>query len=421
MSPTERRDDSTTFTPNQRLAVHRWFRYSAGFSGAWAADVVAEALPRGGVVFDPFAGVATTLIAAQSQGCDAVGVEAHPLVTRIARAKLDWSTPPAAFSTLAEAVHQAAATLPTTPLDAYPELVRRIFEDDALAELDRLKRAIDAHADPDTPAGRLCWLALLAILRSCSGAGTAPWQYVLPDRRKAQVASPLPSFAAQCRLMAEDMASLQRQAPAPGAARLLQADARTLEGVADASVDLVLTSPPYPNNYDYADATRVELSFLGEVERWADLHDAVRQHLLRSCSQHTRKERLEVEALLDDPLLGPIRPALDDVCARLSALRAERKGHKAYDTMIAAYFADLARVWQALGRVCRPGARACFVIGDSAPYGVYVPVDLWLGVLAEATGFAVEGFEQTRARNIKWKNRKHRVPLKEGHLRVRRV
>ena len=64
------------------------------------------------------------------------------------------------------------------------------------------------------------------------------------------------------------------------------------------------------------------------------------------------------------------------------------------------------------------GATVCFVIGDSAPYGVYVPVVPWLGALAEAAGFHAWRFEETRQRNIKWKNRKHRVPLKEGRLWV---
>jgi hypothetical protein len=60
----------------------------------------------------------------------------------------------------------------------------------------------------------------------------------------------------------------------------------------------------------------------------------------------------------------------------------------------------------------------CFVVGDSAPYGVYVPVERWLGELALAAGFHSYSFEKTRDRNVKWKNRKHRVPLKEGRLWV---
>ena len=58
----------------------------------------------------------------------------------------------------------------------------------------------------------------------------------------------------------------------------------------------------------------------------------------------------------------------------------------------------------------------CWVVGDSAPYGVYCPIDRWIGDLALASGFREYSFEKLRDRNIKWKNRKHRVPLKEGLL-----
>lgn len=78
----------------------------------------------------------------------------------------------------------------------------------------------------------------------------------------------------------------------------------------------------------------------------------------------------------------------------------------------------MATVWQALRRITRQGATACFVIGDSAPYGVHVPVERWLGDLAVAAGFKSYRFEKLRDRNTKWKNRKHRVPLHEGRLWV---
>jgi len=59
------------------------------------------------------------------------------------------------------------------------------------------------------------------------------------------------------------------------------------------------------------------------------------------------------------------------------------------------------------------------VVGDSAPYGIYVPVDKWLGELAISAGFKSYYFEKTRDRNVKWKiSRKHKVPLHEGRLWV---
>src|SRR5437764_6659490 len=32
--------DSSTFAPNMSLPVHRWFRYSAGFSAEWVESVI---------------------------------------------------------------------------------------------------------------------------------------------------------------------------------------------------------------------------------------------------------------------------------------------------------------------------------------------------------------------------------------------
>ena len=86
--------------------------------------------------------------------------------------------------------------------------------------------------------------------------------------------------------------------------------------------------------------------------------------------------------------------------------------------MIAAYFWDMARVWVQLRRVAAEGCRVCFVVGDSAPYGIHVPVERWMGELALAAGFRSYAFVKTRDRNVKWKNRKHRVPLHEGQLWV---
>jgi hypothetical protein len=102
----------------------------------------------------------------------------------------------------------------------------------------------------------------------------------------------------------------------------------------------------------------------------------------------------------------------------LEKIRQSKGGRKTYHLMIACYFRDLAQTWNALRSVCTSPSRVCFVIGDSAPYGVYVPVIPWLGRLAVAAGFKSYTFEKTRDRNIKWKNRKHRVPLQEGHLWV---
>lgn len=423
VSPRVDDGSSTTFAPNQKVPVHRWFRYSAGFSGLWAERVITEQLAEceGGVVLDPFAGIGTTLVAGHLANRRVIGLEAHPFVYRLTSAKLGYSSCLSAFQ---EAAGDVVARVNKGLLagvivdDERPpaKLLSKIFEPQVLSQLRFLQGVIEeVGAECDSVTQELLWFALMAILRSCSGAGTAPWQYVLPKKAKAKVLSPLEAFVGQVEMMSNDMASVAHASDFRHPC-LIQGDARTMTAVADESVDLVLTSPPYPNNYDYADATRIELTFLGEVARWRDLHDHTRRHLMVSCSQHARSESLNLDELLEDPVLEPIRPELELKCSQLQELRQTRKGKKQYDTMAAAYFRDMSLVLQQTSRVLREGGLACFVVGDSAPYGVHLPVEQWLADLGSSYGLSFEAFEKTRERNVKWKNRKHRVPLKEGRL-----
>jgi hypothetical protein len=402
--------NSSTFLDNMKLPVHRWFRYSAGFSAQWAESViVSEKAQR---VLDPFAGSGTSLLAAEDTGAEALGVESHPFVARVARAKLARRSDPEAFRRLAESVLQNAGRREGAT-EEYPPLIKKCYTPETLRDLDKLRRAA-AEGFCDAPAYELVWLALVGILRQTSHVGTANWQYVLPKKTKKNVSEPFEAFQRQARTIYRDMQTCVRvQGPA---ARLIQADARTCKGVPSGFADLVITSPPYPNNFDYADATRLEMSFMGEIGGWGDLHESVRKHLVRSCSQHVPEKAASLAEILGSPELSPICPELSPICEQLAEIRLTKGGRKTYHLMVACYFLDLARTWDALRRACATPCKVCFVVGDSAPYGVYVPVHEWLGRLAVAAGFRGFTFERIRDRNTKWKNRKHRVPLCEGRL-----
>lgn len=411
-----RRETSSTFADNLSLPVHRWFRYSAGFSAQWAGSVIAEAKRQGATrVLDPFAGSGTVLVEARDMGVAAVGFESHPFVARIARAKLTSTVDSQSFREYgAGLLNRAERVAPG--LEGYAPLIRKCYPDDVLAQLDQLRQAWRGESGVDEETRELGWLALASILRECSPVGTANWQYVLPNKSKARSSFPFMAFKGKVGQMAADLDSRRGPPPDDGVS-LVNGDARELEAVQDKWATLAITSPPYPNNFDYADATRLEMTFFGEIAGWGDLQHAVRRHLVRSCTQHVSSIARETDRILAAEELAPISSEIRDVCETLQTERESRAGKKPYHTMIAAYFLDMARVWTQLRRVMAEG-RVCFVIGDSAPYGVYVPVDRWMGELALASGFRSFAFEKTRDRNVKWKNRKHRVPLHEGRLWV---
>lgn len=411
-APVRRSSHSTTFANNMTLPVHRWFRYSAGFSADWVATEVENVKARR--VLDPFAGSGTTMLAAQSVGAEAAGVELHPFVARVAKAKLCWTAETSELAARGRRVVATAAGL-QPDFSAVSALTAKCFPPEALAPLLSLKEALAQHQQGDD-VDELLWLALVGILRTCSPVGTAQWQYVLPGKTKARVALALDAFAGQVATMVADMDRRQGQQPQPPAATLSEADAREPFEVGAGWADLVLTSPPYANNYDYADSVRLEMTFLGDITSWSDLAP-LRQRLVRSCSQ--QMVRYDGQTVLDtSPGLEPIRSELAEVYAELAAVRQTRRGKKAYHSMIVAYFEDMAAAWQQIRRSTAQGGRVCFVVGDSAPYGVHVPVERWLGTLAIAAGFTEWEFEKVRTRNDKWENRKHRVPLHEGRLWV---
>lgn len=408
------KETSGTFSGNLKLPIHRWFRYSAGFSAGWVKNVIAEHKTK--IVLDPFVGSGTVCVVADEINVSSYGVESHPFVYRLAKGKLSWASDINEFQRSMAEIEGCASRLPSRIPSSVPALLTKCYSQDALATLLKFREAYSIVAPrlPDNLRA-LTFLAVNAILRPSSHAGTAQWQYILPNKRKMRVSSPAEALATQTIVMADDMRQIQHRSRS-SKAHLIQGDARTLDAVPDNAIDLVVTSPPYANNYDYADATRLEMTFWGEIDSWGDLHDTVRKFLIRSSSQHSSKDRLELDVLLTDPLIDPIRNELSVVCRELEKIRGTKGGNKSYHTMIAAYFSDMSATFRSLRRVTTSGCNLCFVIGDSAPYGVYVPVEQWFGQLAVAAGFRSWSFEKIRDRNVKWKNRKHRVPLHEGRV-----
>jgi hypothetical protein len=407
-------DVSSTFLGNLSLPIHRWFRYSAGFSALWVRKVITQEMINGRKnILDPFAGSGTVLLESELCNVQSIGIEAHPFVARIAKTKLLWRENPEEFHNYALMILKNAE-IPQVDISGYPKLIHKCFPVESLSKLNMLHKSWEMVAD-SSPLSELVWLALASILRECSPVGTAQWQYVLPNKTKAKSIDPFTAFKSKIKLMAADMRLRQRSQLGPESILQL-GDARECSGISNGWADLVITSPPYANNYDYADATRLEMSFFGEVAGWGDLQGSVRKYLIRSCTQHAAKYNKQVPEILSDPLLNAIYDEIVETCKNLDAERSKHGGQKPYHTMIAAYFSDMAKMWVSLRRVTDDDSLVCFVIGDSAPYGVYVPVHKWLGDLAVAAGFKSYNFEKTRDRNVKWKNRKHRVPLCEGHL-----
>ncbi|MCC6019644.1 MAG: methyltransferase, partial [Candidatus Verstraetearchaeota archaeon] len=103
----------------------------------------------------------------------------------------------------------------------------------------------------------------------------------------------------------------------------------------------------------------------------------------------------------------------------LNKIKRTKSGKKDYDIMIVAYFNDMLKAMKEIYEVLRDGAYFIMIVGDSAPYGVHIPTDEYLGKIGVAIGFKWYKIYVIRERGCKWKyvantGRRHGVKLRES-------
>lgn len=138
-----------------------------------------------------------------------------------------------------------------------------------------------------------------------------------------------------------------------------------------------------------------------------------------SATTQISRNRFEVDNIISDDLktLAPALAAeLQVKVNRLSKLRNEHTGKKSYDILVGQYFNDITRVLNDTYRVMKRGGNSIWIVGDSAPYGVFVPTDDYIAEIGLAVGFRKAKVQQLRTRGDKWRGntQRHHVALSES-------
>jgi hypothetical protein len=195
--------------------------------------------------------------------------------------------------------------------------------------------------------------------------------------------------------MAYDLERL-RDSRAP-AAEVRHADARqAVAQLEPASIDAVITSPPYPNEKDYTRTTRLESVLLGFITTKAQLQALKKGMLLRS---NTRG----VYVGDDDDALVADHEEIQRIAKEIEERRIELGKTSGFERLYARvtklYFGGMARHFAQLRPALHPGARLAYVVGDQASYlRVMIRTGQLLASLAERLGYEVESIDLFRTR-----------------------
>ena len=157
----------------------------------------------------------------------------------------------------------------------------------------------------------------------------------------------------------------------------------------------MICSPPYPNEKDYTRTVRLESVLLGMMNARPELRETKRR-LLRSNTRGVYKADDDDTWLAVGSEVNGIADAIEE---RRIALGKTSGFERMYHRVTRLYFGGMARHFDSLSRILKPGARLAYVVGDQASYlRVMIRTGELLADVARTAGYEVEGIDLFRTR-----------------------
>lgn len=401
---------------NMKSPIHNWYKFTAGFSYKFVEFVLKE-IPRDAVIYEPFAGCGTTLVSAQKCGYFAIGNEGQELMHDICQAKLNWDIDKSCIEEHLDRIESVVnEKFQTFDISKENSLLQELYDSNNLKILCIIRNYI-LHLE-DIKIQLFFKLALSNVLHKTSIYPIAV-PYISRNKRLINNGQPYEKFRKIALDMIDDI-TIQPKSYTQAIVYLHDSRERNHQ-IETNSCSLCITSPPYLNNLDYGEVSKVHTHFWGITHTWNDITTKIRSQLVTGATTHYRDAEFILEDFLqaDFATRNPnIMPELIRMYSEIKKNAKNRAGKKSFHILMMHYFEDMYRVMLEMRRVLQPASKAYLILGDSAPYGVYVPTTRLLGEIAISAGFNEYAIYKLRSRGTKWKSlsNRHNIELSENIL-----
>jgi DNA modification methylase len=348
-----------------RRSIHSFHSYPARFIPEIPRTVIRElAPPKDTLVLDPFCGCGTTLVEAQQAGYASVGIDLNPIGCLISRIKT--TSLPTGFVEATKHCLAEARDCGPLPLPNIPNLLHW-FRADVCESLAALRVTI---RNVDDCATRQFLEAVLSsiIVRVSNQDSDTRYAAITKDVSGETVFN---AFAEAARTLASLTMTLPTLLEAPATVinqNIFDVQPKHIPG----DVGLVVTSPPYPNAYEYW--------LYHKYRMWWLVYD-------------------------------PLAVKSSEIGARAHFFSGRRRDKEDFQVQMAAVF-------KLLAEVMREGAYCCFLAGDSKIHGRIVDNAELLLKAAAQHGFRLV-FKSDREINPKRKSfNLHHARIKREHVLV---
>jgi len=282
---------------NTSYLTHNFHPYPAKFIPQIPKSIIKTLTKEGEVVLDPFCGCGTTLVEAKLLNREAIGVDINPIATLITRAKTNKLSQDEIQLTTA-----LLASIERDIEDYYNQSVtinykipdfnniEHWFQQNVLHELGIIKFHIDNIKNEKLKT--YLYTALSAIIVTVSNQ-ESDTRYAAVDKRIKDFRT-FSEFSKKVKDMNTRMSEFSKMA-SDAPVRVYTADTRNMSFLKDDSVDLIVTSPPYANTYDYYLYHKLRMYWLGY-----DVN-IVKDNEIGSRNRHSSK-REDISTFQDDLL-----------------------------------------------------------------------------------------------------------------------
>lgn len=375
-------DDSykplVNFKQNRTLPIHSWFDYKQGYSPELIQKLVEDLrVSRGGLILDPFNGVGTTLLAADSLGIRSVGFDVNPvavLASEVKNHKYSLGDLTTLRHELTKFNSQKRDAIATPKYKSLP----RIYTEDQLKSLLEIRAFVDSQ-DIEW-VRKFFLLALVAVVEPVSNR-VKDGNGIKIAKNKTPIANVHEFYAAKASSMIEDLSMAKPNGLGVTFFGSIL-DYAAFSKIKDLEFDAAIYSPPYANCFDYLEVYKMEMwmgGFVAEYEDFAQYRNAsVRSHVNSSFSK----------------VIGNVD---EDVEIVVSALAGVTLWNKNIPNMVAGYFDDMTSVLRRTHNVLRADGVSAIVVANSSYQGLIVPTDLLLAKVAKEIGFKVERIIKARS------------------------
>jgi len=394
-------------TADTKTLTHGFHTYPAMMIPQVARRLIHMYGQRGDTLLDPFCGSGTSLVEARLAGLNAYGIDLNPLAVLLARVK----STPLPVECLQEGLsciynqYRHLQRLPELERQRYKPHFFNIdywFSPQVQEELALLREAI--FSLKDAPVRDFFLVAFSHTVRECSYTRKGEFKlYRIPsEQQKDYQPDTLAIFLAKAEANIASMAQFTAQVRGNSWVQVIQGDMRERQPIPNEAIDLVVTSPPYGDSHTtvaYGQFSRLSLQWLGFPDEEAKSVDA----------RALGGKRAEVST-------PPYRSQTLEETHEQVAQRDKRRANQ-----VRAFYDDFARCLAEITRVCRPKAKACFVVGNRTVKGIKIPTDTILVEMAEGFGWRfVDAFERRIPnKRMPLQNSPSNVPGERGETMTR--